>query len=164
MKLVDELKGLQPLNMDLYNDSFVSGKQQHYIKAEYYFDKAKGKLIAKIYFTKDAQGAPQIVHGGAIAAVLDETMGVITFLNFNPAVTANLSIKYIKPLKVESDVFVETWIEENEDRKYLIKGRMVAENEIVIAEASGVFIKMPMDKIAEYKNYYKKFSSDLNID
>ena len=82
-------------------------------------------------------------------------MGVITFLNFNPAVTANLSINYIKPLKVESDVFVETWIEENEDRKYLIKGRMVAENEIVIAEASGVFIKMPMDKIAEYKNYYK---------
>jgi len=161
MKTAERIKELQPLNMDLYDGSFVSGKQQNYIKLQYYFDKITSKLIAKIYFTKDAQGAPLRVHGGAISAVLDETMGIITFLNFNPAVTANLSINFIKPLKVEQDVFVETWIEENDDKKYLIKGKMVTENETLIADASGVFIKMPMDKVAEYQDYYRKFKADL---
>lgn len=147
--------------MDLYDGSFVSGKQQDYIKLQYYFDKASSKLIAKIFFTKDAQGAPRTVHGGAIAAVLDETMGIITFINFSPAVTANLSINFLKPLKVEQDVFVETWIEENDDKKYIIKGRMVTEDETLIADASGLFIKMPMEKVAAYSDYYSKFKNDL---
>jgi acyl-coenzyme A thioesterase PaaI-like protein len=161
MKIADKIKDLQPLNMELYDGSFVSGKQQDYIQLQYYFDKVTSKLITKIYFTKNAQGAPLRVHGGAISAVLDETMGIITFLNFSPAVTANLSINFIKPLKVEKDVFVETWIEENNDKKYLIKGIMVTEDETLVAEASGVFIKMPMDKVAEYQDYYRKFKADL---
>lgn len=161
MKIANKVKTLQPLNMDLYNESFVSGKQQHYIKLQYYFDKIAGKLIAEIYFTKDAQGAPGTVHGGAIAAVLDETMGIITFINFSPAVTANLSINFLKPLEVEKNVLVESWIEENENKKYLIKGNMVAEDDTLIAEASGVFIKMPMEKIAAYRDYYKRFKTDM---
>ena len=162
MKPADRIKELHSLNMDLYNSSFVSGKQQNYIKTEYFFDRIGSRLLAKIYFTKEAQGAPKTVHGGAIAAVLDETMGVITFLNFNPAVTASLTINYLKPLPVEKVVFVETWIEKNEDKKYLIRGKMVTEDDLLIAEANGIFIKITIDKITEYQDYYKKFRADLD--
>lgn len=162
MKVADRIKELQPLNMDLYNSSFISGKQQNYIKTEYFFDKLKSRVFAKIYFEKEAQGAPKTVHGGAIASVLDETMGIITFLNYTPAVTASLTINYLNPLPVEINVLVETWIEEQENKKYLIKGRMSTENDLTIAEASGIFIKIPIDKIIEYKDYYKQFRADLD--
>jgi len=62
MKPADRIKELHSLNMDLYNSSFVSGKQQNYIKTEYFFDRIGSRLLAKIYFTKEAQGAPKTVH------------------------------------------------------------------------------------------------------
>jgi len=49
MKTADRIKELQPLNMDLYDGSFVSGKQQNYIKLQYYFDKITSKLTALLY-------------------------------------------------------------------------------------------------------------------
>lgn len=38
MKIKDEFQNLTPYDMNLYLDSFVSGKQQNYIDVQYYFD------------------------------------------------------------------------------------------------------------------------------
>jgi hypothetical protein len=59
-------------------------------------------------------------------------------------------------------VFIEAWIEKNDDKKYLIRGRMVTEDDLLIAEANGIFIKIPIEKITEYQDYYTKFRTDLD--
>lgn len=38
MKIKDEFQNLTPYDMNLYLDSFVSGKQQNYIDVQYYCD------------------------------------------------------------------------------------------------------------------------------
>ena len=39
---------------------------------------------------------------------------------------------------------------------------MVTEDDLLIAEANGIFIKITIDKITEYQDYYKKFRADLD--
>lgn len=104
--------------MNHYNRSFVSGQQQNYIDTQYFFDKGTKRFYAKVFFHKEAQDQPQIVHSGAVAAVLDETLGAASFMNGYPVVTASFSITYRKPLSIESTVIVETWVGKIDGKKF----------------------------------------------
>lgn len=74
-----------------------------------------------------------IVHGGAIASIIDEYF-VKVVLPLTPndfAVTANLNIKYIKPIKFEEherviDVILDCFITDSSDgRKFNVKGALM---------------------------------------
>ena len=42
-------------------------------------------------------GAPDLVHGGVVAAVMDELLGVANVVNGRGAMTGTLTIRYLKP-------------------------------------------------------------------
>lgn len=147
MKIPDEFQHLTPYDMNSYTDSFVSGKQQKYIELQYYRDENSLKFYARVLFTAETQGAPGIVHGGAIASVLDETMGAVSFLNKMPAVTASLTVNYHRPLPVEKTVYIITQVEKTEGRKIYIIGKMVDENQRLFADSKGIFVKVPNERI-----------------
>ncbi|MBN2747817.1 hypothetical protein GM418_20020 [Maribellus comscasis] len=147
MKIPDEFQHLTPYNMNSYTDSFVSGKQQKYIELQYYRDENSLKFYARVLFHVETQGAPGIVHGGAIASVLDETMGAVSFLNKMPAVTASLTVNYHRPLPVEKTVYIITQVEKTEGRKIYIIGKMVDKNQRLFADSKGIFVKVPNERI-----------------
>ena len=147
MSSLNKIQKLRPLDMGVYTHSFVSGKQQNYIDTQYFFDKETKRFYAKVFFHKEAQGQPQIVHGGAIAAVLDETLGAASFMNGYPAVTASFNITYRIPLAIESEVIVETWVEKIDGKKVFLMGKMFDKDESIIAETNGIHIKIPKDKL-----------------
>lgn len=147
MKIPDEFQHLTPYDMNSYTDSFVSGKQQKYIELQYYRDENSLKFYARVLFRAETQGAPGIVHGGAIASVLDETMGAVSFLNKMPAVTASLTVNYHRPLPVEKTVYIITQVEKTEGRKIYIIGKMVDENQRLFADSKGIFVKVPNERI-----------------
>jgi uncharacterized protein (TIGR00369 family) len=53
------------------------------------------------------QGGAGFIHGGIIATVLDEVMGKVCRFRGVHAVTAELTIQYLKPVPVDADLIVE---------------------------------------------------------
>jgi uncharacterized protein (TIGR00369 family) len=55
------------------------------------------------------QGSGGFVHGGIIALVLDEAMGKVNRFRQAHAVTAELQVEYLRPIRVEQDLVVEAF-------------------------------------------------------
>ena len=103
-----------------------------------------GKVTAKKVFAKEHQGYPGIVHGGVIAAVLDEAAGRATMKGKRPdfdLVTGKSSIRYRKPVKVGEEIFIDAKIESISGRVYSCTSRMRAENGDILAEAEVVLVE-----------------------
>jgi acyl-coenzyme A thioesterase PaaI-like protein len=64
-------------------------------------------------FPESFQGAPGIVHGGIVAAVLDEACGQVARLAASPAVTSRLEIRYLAPVPVDQELKVGAEIVES---------------------------------------------------
>jgi acyl-coenzyme A thioesterase PaaI-like protein len=59
---------------------------------------------------REHQGFKDIVHGGLVAAVLDEVMVRLLYLRGIPAVSAGLETKLLKPLRWGAPYRFEGWI------------------------------------------------------
>ncbi|KAL9941811.1 hypothetical protein ACHAPW_004064 [Verticillium nonalfalfae] len=65
-----------------------------------YRDQHTGQLSLLLTFGSGTQGFPGVVHGGAIATVMDEAMGRVAVQAFRGGapVTANMDVRYVEPL------------------------------------------------------------------
>lgn len=76
---------------------------------------------------KGLSGNPDILHGGATMAMVDEAMGALIELNValgkdaeafrSVSVTATLEIKFLRPVPTGQAVIATTWMEGTERRK-----------------------------------------------
>ncbi len=76
----------------------------------------KGRLLAEVVFRPEHQGFKNIVHGGMVATLLDEMMLNLAWIEGTPAVTAELTLRLKKPVRVGEKVFLEGRIEKEESR------------------------------------------------
>jgi hypothetical protein len=67
------------------------------------------------------------VHGGAIAAVLDEAMGGVCWMNGHPVVGARITINYLHLTPLGFEGRVESWIEHIDGRKISIKSKLTGD-------------------------------------
>ena len=105
-----------------------------------------GHFFARVIFGQLAQGPPGHVHGGAIAAVLDEAMGAVAWMNDFTAMTVNLEVQYYKSVKLETVAYVEAWVDRSEEKKVYVKGILVSEDESLYAEANSLFIRQSKEQ------------------
>lgn len=106
-------------------DTFVSGDRTgHRFQVRYYRDQNSDRLLGKILFGPGAQGPPDHVHGGAMAAILDEAMGGVAWLSGHPVVAANLDITFRRMLPLTTPCVVETEIVAVAGRKITTRGEL----------------------------------------
>jgi acyl-coenzyme A thioesterase PaaI-like protein len=86
-------------------------------------------------------GPPGFVHGGVIAMVFDELLGVVGVVQGAGAMTGTLTIRYRRPTPIERRVDLHAWLDRVEGRKVFIRGDMRVDGEVT-AEAEGVFIRV----------------------
>ncbi|CAB4916052.1 MULTISPECIES: PaaI family thioesterase [Patulibacter] len=96
-------------------------------------------LRGTITFDRRHEGAPGIVHGGAVATVLDDSLGSLLIVLGTPAVTANLNVSFRAPALLERPMQIEAWAVGRDGRKLHLHGRLL-DNETVIAEAQALFL------------------------
>jgi len=124
-------------------NSFVSGKHAaDRTRVDYYREPASDHLHACVWFGPASEGPPGNVHGGAIAAVLDEAMGAVCWMNGHPVVGARITINYAHMTPLGFAGRVESWIETIERRKMFIKSRLTDDEGKVHAEGEALFIKL----------------------
>jgi len=86
------------------------------------------------------QGGPGFIHGGIIATVLDEVMGKVNRFRGVHAVTAELNVEYLKPVKVDEDLIVEGHEVEKSGRNLILAGEIRNQSGQVLARGGGRFV------------------------
>lgn len=87
-----------------------------------------GELITLLALGRGMNGHVNIIHGGLLATILDDTMGMVAGLHQSPGMstyTATVSISYKKPVPAPGAIICRTWLEKRSGgRKLYLRGRI----------------------------------------
>ncbi|SCW72251.1 Thioesterase superfamily protein [Sphingobium faniae] len=104
-----------------------------------------GRVKARAAYGPSCEGAPGIVHGGYLAATLDELLAYVQRGNLR--MTVALNIAYRAPARLHRDLLYTVWIERIEGRKAFVAGT-VHQGDLLCAEAHGVFVETKAGMLA----------------
>jgi acyl-coenzyme A thioesterase PaaI-like protein len=85
-------------------------------------------------------GPPGLVHGGIIAEIFDELLGVVNVINEKGGYTGTLKVVYRRPTPLLREIKLRAWPSGAEGRKLYASGEMVCDGKVT-ATADGVFIR-----------------------
>ena len=94
------------------------------------------------------EGAPGRSHGGVIASLADETMGLAASMNGAFGLTANLSITYRAAAPLNEPITARGWIASRDGRKVHLAAS-VTSGDLLIAEATALFITIEPESLRE---------------
>jgi acyl-coenzyme A thioesterase PaaI-like protein len=98
--------------------------------------------VGRATFDDRHQGAPGLVHGGLLAALLDETMGAVPFGGRVTRVTAEMTVRYRKPTPIGTALVCRATLGEVSDRRFAVGAVITAADgpDDVLAEAEAVYV------------------------
>jgi uncharacterized protein (TIGR00369 family) len=91
------------------------GANEDGMKLTFVQDNQKRRIVGRFVLGERYQGGGGMGHGGIIATLLDEAMGKVCRFREVRAVTAELTVQYLKPIRVQDEIVVEGW-EETEQK------------------------------------------------
>ncbi|WP_370894135.1 PaaI family thioesterase [Janibacter sp. GXQ6167] len=96
---------------------------------------------AECFFSLGApyEGPPMHVHGGIVATVLDQVLGLLPAHIGRPGMTAYLNCTYRRPTPL-GDLSCVAWVEEELGFKTLVRGELRDDQGRVTVEAEGLFV------------------------
>src|SRR5215472_10606230 len=87
-------------------------------------DNAQRKIVGRFVLGPRYQGGGGMAHGGIIALLLDEAMGKVCRFREVRAVTAQLTVEYLKPVKVDQEIVVEGFETDQKGRNLFLAGEI----------------------------------------
>ncbi len=102
-----------------------------------------GVMTSEFTLTDAQQGPPGLSHGGASAAILDETMGLVVWAAGMKVAAVNLEINYHKPLPLHQPLSLEARITEKDDRKVFSTGEIRLPDRTVAVSGRGIYVVAP---------------------
>ncbi len=103
-------------------------------------DNVNRRIMGRFVLGVRYQGGGGFAHGGIIALLLDEAMGKVCRFRDVRAVTAELTVEYLKPVKVENEIVVEGRESEMQGRNLFMTGEIRNESGDVLARGKGRFV------------------------
>ncbi len=122
------------------NYCFACGKKNHCgLKLSFCY--SNGKLTSEFTPDKIYQGYKDIIHGGIIVTVLDEAMIQAAIAEGLMPITAEINIRFKKPLMSNEKTVVEAEITKRDSRLIEAQARLLkVADHTVIAEAQAKLI------------------------
>ncbi len=120
-----------------YRNCFVCGQgNPRGLKLE--LRNSGGKAEADFTPDRSLEGYDGVIHGGIVSALLDEVMVWSAFYTTGfHAVTAELSVRFVRPLRVGAACRVRGSIRENKGRIIFTEADIQDESGTVLARAEG---------------------------
>jgi uncharacterized protein (TIGR00369 family) len=103
-------------------------------------DNVNRKIVGRFVLGERYQGGGGFAHGGIIATLLDEAMGKVCRFREVRAVTAELTVEYLKPVNVQSEIVVEGRETEQKGRNLFMTGEIRNGVGEVLARGKGRFV------------------------
>lgn len=114
------------------------------------FDEAGQHVIGRFRLGPEYQGATGFIHGGIIATILDEVMSKVSRFSNVRAVTAELTVEYLRPVCVDEELRVEGFCTRRNGRELYHEGEIRNSAGAVLARGRGRFV------IIDPERYNKK--------
>jgi acyl-coenzyme A thioesterase PaaI-like protein len=99
---------------------------------------------AWFHFDERHQAGPGLVHGGLVAAALDEACGLLATWYRFPAVTARIFVRYRQPVPINTELLVRARLVGERGRRLHVDGELTDGNN-VLAEARAAFLHVPLE-------------------
>ena len=110
------------------------------VRLAYFRKPAEPVLFAKAWFGTKTMGPPGHVHGGAMAATLDEAMGAVCWMNGLQVVAATITISFVAMLPIETETIVEATIDRIDGRKVHLRSTLTDTSGKTVATGTGLFV------------------------
>lgn len=110
------------------------------MKLTFVQDNVRRRIVGKFILGEAYQGGGGMGHGGIIATLLDEAMGKVCRFREVRAVTAELSVQYLKPVKVDEEIVVEGFETEVKGRNLFLAAEIRNRAGEVLAKGAGRFV------------------------
>lgn len=123
-----------------YNDCFGCGQSNPIGLLLDGFKRQETTVTASFTPRDDYHGFSDLLHGGIVAAALDEIMAWTAILVAEVMVmTGKLELRYRKPASVAATFALEGELLEQRGRRLRLNGRMI-DQQTVVADATGLFL------------------------
>ena len=114
------------------------------------FDESGQRVVGNFRLGPEYQGATGFIHGGIIATVLDEVMSKVSRFSNVRAVTAELTVEYLRPVRVDEELRVEGFATSRNGRELYHEGEIRNAAGTLLARGRGRFV------IIDPERYNKK--------
>ncbi|MCK8115786.1 PaaI family thioesterase [Anaerosoma tenue] len=116
-----------------------------------FFELDNGELAGVFTPREEHQGYPGRLHGGIASTILDEAIG--RAINISDAdawgVTIELTVRYRKPVPLDREITARARITKDSGRIFEGSGEIRLDDGTVAVEATGRYLRLPIDRIAE---------------
>ena len=101
------------------------------ISADFELEIIDDEVVVRTVLGTAYEGAPGRVHGGMVAALFDDFTAFVLPLAKTAAYTGELTVRYHRPVPVESPLEFRARIVDHEGRKLRVTGECLADGEVV---------------------------------
>jgi len=132
---------------------FVCGLENAFGLQSRFYELENDELLAVFTPKQEHQGYPGRLHGGLAATILDETIGRAIMIRHADdiwGVTIDFSARYRKPAPLDEEIRVIARITNEGKRFFEGSGEIVLADGSVAIEGKGKYLRMPIDKIADF--------------
>ena len=143
---------------------FLCGRQNPIgLKLEFYQDLETEQVRAEFTVDDHFQGYPGVVHGGIVAAILDETAGravMIRGTDEDLMATLKLTIRYRRPTPTETPLVVVGWVNRKSGIGARVAGEIRLSDGTVTAECEATLADVPDQFLVSWedeKQYWKVY-------
>ena len=132
------------------HDCIICGMENQLGLQAQFYEMEDNTVIAKFEFRPEHQSYPGRTHGGMISALLDELIGRAIWIK-DPdcwGVTMTLNVKFRKPVPYNTKLTGIGRIDSESSRTFSGSGEIKDSDGNILAEATAVYMKLPIEKIA----------------
>jgi len=116
------------------------GDNDHSMLLAFEQDNVNRRIVGKFTLGPRYQGGGGNLHGGIIAVLLDEAMGKVCRFRNARAVTAEMNIDFIKPIRVDQEITVEAFETAQRGRNLFQWGEIRDADGVLLARARARFV------------------------
>lgn len=133
---------------------FLCGRENDIsLKLKWYNDDENKKVIGKVTIPERFNSYPGIVHGGVVAAILDETAGRSIMLNGdfdNFMVTAKIEVEYKAPTPCNEELAVSGWIIKKSKAWAKVAGEIRKADGTITAACEAIIVQPPKETLSRW--------------
>ena len=124
---------------------FLCGRQNAIsLKINWHNDSETGQVRATVIVPEHFNGYPGIVHGGIVAAILDETAGRAILLDGDPddlMVTLKLEVKYRRPTPTGQPLTAVGWVIRRTESRAQVAGELRLADGTITAQCEALIVR-----------------------
>lgn len=112
------------------------------LSVHYFRRPEDGALVAKVRFGPACQGPPGHAHGGSIAAVLDDAMGVAAWVQGHRVVAGDIRVRFRNGVPLGTIATVTTRMDRKDSRYLRMAATLSRADGFVFATSEGIFVDL----------------------